>query len=205
MTQHLTSQELAGFHRKTLPAAQLLRVSEHLCSCTECSRMHRSVADAPTLPQVAKECVPPFHLSYEQMRSSLDAQPNSQARALVEQHILFCELCAAEVEELRMFDTRLQTVAPEPSRTFFDILRDFFKAPQSPAFAGTACSLLAVGLFLLVTAPDVRGVGVSAAGVHADSYFIAHKLAIQAIVGGLSLLAGTGGLLYRFTKKAPKN
>ena len=63
---------------------------------------------------------------------------------------------------------------------------------------------MAVGFFLLLANPSVNG-GTATAGVHTDLYFGYYKLAPQSIAGGLLMLAGTCGLIYRFVRKTPKN
>lgn len=210
MEQHATSKDLANFRLRALPAEQMSLVSRHLCRCPACRRAYRAIAAPPSLPKIASDPDrESLHPTYEQICASLDAAPESEAWVLVERHALLCKSCALEVRELRAFDSQL--AAPSPRRievpaqalqpSFFDELLRFFSAPHTPAFAGAALSLMAVGFFLVFASPAAIASGASV-GEHSDSFQA--YLAPRSITGAFLLLVGTGGFIYRFTRKTPK-
>jgi predicted anti-sigma-YlaC factor YlaD len=208
MTSHLKPEELRQFRTRSLDAQHLQRADEHLNGCTGCRELYRRTVAAPPPPSMAIEIAEPLHLAYEQIAAYLDAGPDSQQRATVQQHVSICKACALEVKQLERFDARLRQMrAPAPAAaklqepSLFDRLRHFLSMPQTPAFAGAALSLLVVGVAVMGLHPAEAG---HAGSATADAYFSfrMNGASEAQYVAGLGMaITGAAALVYRWLKK----
>lgn len=108
---HLTEQQLNGYANRTLGAAELLQVDDHLTACRDCCERLQSVLQASTgengvVNSLAWELTTSgedFHLSFEQISAFLESQLDEIDREIITSHLAVCANCVAEVEDLQAF------------------------------------------------------------------------------------------------------
>lgn len=166
MSEHLTPENLEGYRQSALPPLELLAVDDHLAACEQCRLRLAGVASAPALNdvwqtlrlQLHPSAEQIEHLSYEQLAAYVDEQLDGTDRQTVNQHLESCEMCAAELQDLRAFRMEVQALpSPEPAvvknaqsepqrnwwRKFTEVL-----TTRWPAMAGASAVLLLIaGLF----------------------------------------------------------
>ena len=141
MTQpaHLTDSELAGYRERTLAAAELLRVDEHLTGCAECrDRIFESgfaVAQARALRSELIE-----HLDYDQIVASAEGTAEPGVKA----HVAECALCRAEVDDLRVFRMQLAQPHVEPPRREPIVMPVRRSAGKKPVWLAAAAGFVVV-------------------------------------------------------------
>lgn len=219
MTGHLTSTELEGYRGGGLDAAALLRVDRHLAECGVCRRELRATGAVPALPAEALELGEVLHLSYEQMSGYVEtsnggAVLDGAKKDAVEQHLLICRSCKAEVNELLMFDQRMQielqamaatapvvAASPHWMRRLMDSLNELMATPERLRFAGVGLGMLVLGIFTMLQA-HVSGAGQGSYGASARVVTVTASSHGGLVYGGvLFALAGLGMLLYGIFRK----
>src|SRR3954453_16719075 len=101
---HLTVEQFARFQRQSLEAAELLACDEHLSGCEECRERLGMETAADARAQDLKALLSE-HLSYDQVVTAAKGHGDGA----IGQHLTECELCRAEVEDLRQFQSTLNS------------------------------------------------------------------------------------------------
>src|SRR4051812_19970293 len=104
--RHLTEEQFAGYRSRTLAAVDLLQVDEHLSGCSNC---RDRLADAAGAVSAIRDLQARLlrHLEYDEVVAAAEGNPGAEAV----RHLAGCELCRAEVDDLRGFRRELKTVA----------------------------------------------------------------------------------------------
>jgi hypothetical protein len=123
ITMHPPVAALEAFHRRELPAAEMLNLSDHLCACATCReqlKMLNEEAGAPAARSIAHFLGDDaaLHLSEDEIAAAADDAALLTADA--REHLSACRECQADVNESVRFAPRLQLVkpaTPAPRRT----------------------------------------------------------------------------------------
>lgn len=129
MSDHLSSENLEDYRRSALPPVELLAVDDHLAACEQCRARLADAARGRLLPGPALDAAWQTlrlqlhpgaerieHLSYNQLAAHVDEQLGGAERQAVEIHLESCEMCAAELQDLRAFSHEVAALpSPEPS------------------------------------------------------------------------------------------
>ncbi len=121
MSEHLTQTQIVDYGRRPIPTAEWLFVSDHLAVCEECRLQVEEVVDDEATFLSLKSGVfdeaeegslvaEGIHLTFEQMADYVDETIASRERQVVEEHLVWCELCETAVDDLRAFK---EQVTPE--------------------------------------------------------------------------------------------
>lgn len=100
MTEHLTDEELRGYSQRSLDAARLLTVDDHVAACPSCRERAGLELDAAAVMPYLKAAVAPRHLQYEELAAYADSRPLD---AYVQEHLDNCPQCQADAADLRTF------------------------------------------------------------------------------------------------------
>jgi predicted anti-sigma-YlaC factor YlaD len=166
MSEHLSPENLESYRQSALPPLELLAVDDHLAACVQCRSRLTGIAPEPLLDaawqtlrlQLHPGAEQVEHLSYEQLSACVDEQLDGADRQTVNQHLESCEMCAAELQDLRAFRQEVQAFpSPEP-----EVVKASLSQPRQswwqkftevmtvrwPALAGASAVLLLIaGLF----------------------------------------------------------
>jgi predicted anti-sigma-YlaC factor YlaD len=149
VSEHLTTDQLEGYRRRALAAAELLAVDDHLAACEECRRRLGGPAEVTAFHSLrtafeSAESEAP-HPDFEQLTACLDGTADEAGRAAVSDHLQGCQPCAERFEGLREFKASLGAFAdrefapaePESRRRQAPV---FWRRPalRWPLFAGGA-------------------------------------------------------------------
>jgi len=117
MTEHPSKTELAGYADQTLSANELLRVDTHLSKCDECYREmkeHLNIDQAGvSLAEALAGNGHDDHLTYGQLAAYVDGSLGNVEREIADVHAGACELCSAQLDDLRKINAGL-TAEPVP-------------------------------------------------------------------------------------------
>jgi anti-sigma factor RsiW len=124
LSDHLTQNQIEGYGRRPLPAAEWLFVSDHLSVCEACRRRVEESVDGEATYLALKSGVfdetgprlssaERAHLSFDQMSGFADDAIAGEELQAVKDHLAWCEECETAVDDLRSFKDR---VAPELER-----------------------------------------------------------------------------------------
>jgi hypothetical protein len=183
VAQHLSKKQAEDYCRRTLPAAELLAVTDHFSNCDVCRQQIESAAngDAAFLDvrsQVFAELPQTVHLTMAQTAAYVDRHLAGEELQVVDDHLTHCEECVLTVDDLRAFRNEIApsldreyqpATVPSPVATAISprergwrkTLRSFavpFGVSPVPAFGGAALAilLLAVIGWLVWRAPPER-------------------------------------------------
>src|SRR5581483_1215632 len=106
MFEHLSSRDLARYRRSALPPLELLAADDHLAACGQCRAQLSELVPVATAWQTLSThfdsgAAALAHLSYEQLAAYVDKQLGGAERQAAESHLGLCEMCAAELQDLR--------------------------------------------------------------------------------------------------------
>ncbi|HWS73315.1 MAG TPA: zf-HC2 domain-containing protein, partial [Thermoanaerobaculia bacterium] len=102
MPEHLSGEEAGRYRHRALSAAELLRIDEHLATCTECRGSLASADDLASLAALLSSA-DLSHLEYEQLAAYADGSADAIDRELVDTHAADCALCRRELKDLQKF------------------------------------------------------------------------------------------------------
>ena len=158
MLEHLTQKQVADYSFRQLRAAELLAVSDHLTECEACRlrvehELHGDTAFFALHEEAFSENgTAVAHLTTEQTAAYVDQNLAGDELQAIDDHLLTCEQCVLEVEDLRVFrdemaatldrkygPTRAADVTESGWRRKFVSL---FTVSRVPAFATAALALL---------------------------------------------------------------
>lgn len=157
MTAHLSEQDIRFYRRRSLPAQDLIRVSNHLAECRECRARIASAAEAQAAVQIIREGVESEgvsnnHLTYEDLETYVDSELAEPELLRVEDHIRRCKQCSISVRQTKALQQELQARATEVStpknrdrwqpRVVVDWLRHV--SARAWVSAVTACAVIAM-------------------------------------------------------------
>jgi len=120
MSEHLSPQNLERYRQSALPPLELLAVDDHLAVCEQCRLRLADEAAANTAWRTLSARLHPGvepieHLSYEQLSAVVDGQLGSAERQRAEHHLESCQMCAAELQDLRAFSLEVAAFPPPES------------------------------------------------------------------------------------------
>ena len=169
MSEHFSTVQMRHFSARTLPAAEMTALAEHLTSCVTCKKQfqltHRaSKADALLFFTLAPEVLLRHeHLQYEQLAHYLDGGLDVEGRELIHLHLGLCEQCREDVQSLREFR---QKIAPEMSVSYAPAERDSGRRVMRPvagwfgwlrpAYAAAAAAVLLAALVAVLSLSNRR-------------------------------------------------
>jgi anti-sigma factor RsiW len=155
MTAHLNDEQIRAYRERSLVAAELLDVSEHVGGCEACQARIASPAELEagvhTVRFALNAEAGSSHLSYDEIAAYADQKMAAAERVALEAHAADCRSCADDLYEIRMLRSELEAprAVARPSSW-----AAFWRAVQgwkgALALAGAVCALL---LFVLLRAP----------------------------------------------------
>jgi hypothetical protein len=119
LSDHLTQTQIEDYSRRSLPALDLLTVSDHLGLCDACRRETQRAlnGDAAYLalrselfdqPQLFSSLAERAHLTFEQIVGSVDATIAGEELQIVQDHLACCQQCALAVDDLLAFKDQIE-------------------------------------------------------------------------------------------------
>ena len=171
MEQHLTQKQVEDYCQHTLPAAELLAVTDHFSTCDVCRQRIESAANGEAAfldlrTQVFEEeefLKPAQHLTMDQAAAYVDHGLAGDELRSVKDHLTHCEECVLAVDDLRDFRNEIApsldreyepsgagTIPAQVTTTesgWRKTLRSFaapFRVSPVPAFGGAALAILLV-------------------------------------------------------------
>src|SRR5215831_13523104 len=106
MAAHLTDAQVAQYRSRTLSAAALLELDQHLAECDACrDRLYQAAHGTTRLRALQRDLAE--HLTYDQIVASAEGSPDPE----VQQHLRECAMCQGEVDDLRRFRSELASAA----------------------------------------------------------------------------------------------
>src|SRR5580704_4729675 len=106
MTQpeHLTEEQFAHYHSRTLAPAELLELDGHIALCGACrDRLYLEESAGKQLRRLKADLA--GHLEYGQIADCADGSFPPE----VAQHLEECDMCRAEVDDLTQFRAELKS------------------------------------------------------------------------------------------------
>ena len=100
---HLTDEQWNGYRSRTLSPSELLEIDEHISVCEACRGLAVHPPDLAQIRSLRAELS--VHLEYAEVVACAEGNPSPEST----QHLLECDLCAAEVDDLRQFRAELRT------------------------------------------------------------------------------------------------
>lgn len=142
MSEHVTKSDINHLLRNQLPAADLLRVDQHLSSCECCRLMANSYSGTVGsagrfLDRLSGEFG--SHLTYEQFEGLIDGHLDDAEHEMADRHLGSCADCRDELESIREMSPPLLAAEVIPSEGF-----------SFPAFFGLRWIYATLGVFLLI-------------------------------------------------------
>jgi anti-sigma factor ChrR (cupin superfamily) len=111
MTAHLSDAQIRAYRERSLAAAELLSVSEHIGECGSCrtriSEPEQLWGGVRAMRQELRAAASAAHLSYEEMAAYTDRTMASGERERVEAHARECSSCAGDLAEIRMLRSEI--------------------------------------------------------------------------------------------------
>lgn len=111
--EHLTTDTIQRYQRRTLTGAERLALDDHLATCDACrGQLARGgdLVSAFTMLSVAPVAAP-AHLSYEELAAYVDETLAAAERVRLQQHLDQCAPCAAELQDLLALKAHLAAPA----------------------------------------------------------------------------------------------
>lgn len=153
MMAHLSSEQVQAYLQRTLAAAELLDISEHLGGCQSCRDRIASPEEVfsavQALQRTVRSAAGPLHLSYEQIEAYADGALSPSDRKAVESHARECHSCATDllnIQSLRR-DLEHQRVIPNASRPWGEFWKSLFGWRGGFVLAAAACAVILVITF----------------------------------------------------------
>jgi hypothetical protein len=119
MSDHLTQTQIEDYSRRSLPAVDLLSVSDHLGACDLCRRQVQRALNGDTVylalrselfdqTELSSSLTGRAHLTFEQIVGSVDATLAGEELQIVKDHLACCQQCALAVDDLRAFKDQIE-------------------------------------------------------------------------------------------------
>lgn len=169
MTPHLNEAQVASYRNRSLAAADLIRVSQHIAECEACRARVASAAELYAGVEALRaifesQAAAPAHLTYNEMAAYVDQRLAEEDGEEVEQHVRECRSCAADLAELE----RLRRDMPVPAKgpgwfaRISEIWREAFVWKAGMVLAGAAACAALVLVAVRKPAPEVHPLTASA-------------------------------------------
>lgn len=150
MADHPATERLEGYRARTLGAADLLAVDDHVAACEACrGRLAEEGLDTAfaALRAEVTAGAEPTHLTYEQIERHVEGGLDDVEREIAEAHLEACTTCALEMQDLLGFKASLVARrAPTPQTP---IRRFAFPVPAFRWLLVPAAAALIWGVTLL--------------------------------------------------------
>ncbi|HEV3332364.1 MAG TPA: zf-HC2 domain-containing protein [Bryobacteraceae bacterium] len=162
MIAHLSDEQIEAYRRRSLAAAQLLAVSEHIGGCEACrtrlAAPDELAAGIRNVKAALQSTAGSVHLTYEALEAYVDGTMASENRVGLEAHTRDCPSCAADLEALQ--DVRKELRPPSAVTEHRTPWAEFWKGwlglRGGLVLAGAAaCALVAI---VLVRPPPPQSV-----------------------------------------------
>jgi FtsZ-binding cell division protein ZapB len=140
VTRHYTLQEIEHYRRRSMPAAEILVVNEHLATCDECyGKFHSKTLLASTynftrtdLESAENEELE--HLSFDQFLAYVDNELDEIERGIASVHLEICSECENVCRDLRKFKSdlalgKVYASDPQPPRFWTRFWARFWDRP----------------------------------------------------------------------------
>jgi hypothetical protein len=117
VSEHLSTQTVERYSRRTLSPAELLAAGDHLAICEVCRHHAITAMGADSILSSVRtnlRAEAANHVSYEQIAALIDGELQAADREVVESHLEICALCAGEVSDLRTFRSSIATAPERP-------------------------------------------------------------------------------------------
>lgn len=107
MTEHLSTEVVARFHRQALAAAERSVVRDHLLKCDLCrQQILNTQTESVALTALSNHLLvetdeEPYHLDYEAIQGYVEDTLDRVDRGTAEMHLKVCSECSQEVADLR--------------------------------------------------------------------------------------------------------
>src|SRR5581483_4373334 len=148
MMAHLNNEQIRAYHQRTLPAAELLDVSQHLGGCEACRALMAPRREVSLAVQAFQEKIRsgagPLHLTYEEIEAYVDGTMAAPDRASVESHARECGSCAEDVEGIRALRRELQhpRTIPSPTKRWAAFWNSLLGWRGGLVLAAAACAVI---------------------------------------------------------------
>ena len=149
MISHLTEEQVELYRARSLAAAELIGVSQHIAECEACRARIGSPGELYTGVEAFRavlegEAAVAEHLTYHEIAAYVDKQITGEDAAEIEKHARQCQSCAADIAEIEALK---REIAPSPRSGWFARLwEETFTWKGAFALAGAA----ACAAFVLV-------------------------------------------------------
>ncbi len=119
MSDHLTQNQIENYSRHSLPAADLLSVSDHLAFCETCRQQVQWALNSDAIylalrselfdrTQLFSPSTAYGHLTFEQIVGTVDATLAHDELQSVTDHLVCCQQCVMAVDDLRVFKEQIE-------------------------------------------------------------------------------------------------
>jgi hypothetical protein len=160
LSDHLTQNQIENYRRRSLPAVDLLTVSDHLAFCETCRQQVQWAlnSDAAYLSlrselfdrtQLFSSPTAYGHLTFEQIVGKVDATLADEELQSVKDHLACCQQCVMAVDDLRVFKEQIEPELALPDQpSVLDVTSEtgwhrwFTLWPRSLAFGSALAALL---------------------------------------------------------------
>ena len=150
--EHLNQEQIAAYRVRSLSAAEVLRISDHLAECVTCRARMAGEAEAAAGVEairavLSSEIRAITHLTYDQIAAYVDGQMVADEARSVEGHARECAACAADLRDIEGLKAQIDAEPAGTRRPHW--LTDFWRGLHgwraAWAFAAaTACLILIV-------------------------------------------------------------
>src|SRR5215831_1261367 len=105
---HLADEQIERYRTRSLDPEAILAVNDHLFSCKECFRRFQlSVSFDGEFGSIDLEPKPIHDYLYARLEAYVDGELAAPEKASFESHLMSCETCRADVDDLLAFKTSL--------------------------------------------------------------------------------------------------
>ena len=160
MSKHLSALETEQYRRQAMSPAQLLIIDVHIAACPACREKLDDVPRPGTVFTSLRSAFDPLtgpesqHLSFEQVAAYVDDELDESDRESLEHHLLLCQMCGAEVRDLRLFsqvmDHPAEQYLPSSPPTGQKKLFTFWRSGAARV-AAAAVLILAISAAVLIS------------------------------------------------------
>jgi anti-sigma factor RsiW len=173
MTPHLNEGQVASFRNRSLAAAELIQVSQHIVECEVCRARVVSAGELYAGVEAVRaildsEAAVPAHLTYNEIAAYVDHRLADEETGEFEQHVRECGSCAAALAELEVL--RRDMAAPVKGPGWFarvsGIWREAFAWKAGMVLAGAAACAALVLVAVRKPAPEAYSLDASAPHQH---------------------------------------
>lgn len=152
--KHLSQEQIASYHARSLAAVEVLLVSDHLVECEECRSLapgNSNLAAGVSAVRLRLSLEPEAlrhgtltHLTYDQIAAYADGKGSRDEARTVNLHARECAACAAEVRELQSLRAEIDARASKTvgANRLAELWRTIHGWRTVWVFAAAACLLL---------------------------------------------------------------